>query len=436
MKKSTFKAIITNKVLLYMLTRYITYAISFLVTMYIASDMGPYYYGIWGFFILILNYFNLINWGIPQAVQVFFIRNKKDNDKCLDYEKTGVWLTAAISLSAVVLAVLYHFGWLGIAYKYNLGVAFYAVCICGVLNYFNLLYSKISRARNRVFEISFQQSSVVLLMFVAMFFFKEEKLLYALIGCYLVAYFLSFCLYTFNGGVKFKGSFVKDYAKDISHKGIFLFLYNSGFYFIIVSTKTMVSSFYSVEEFGYFTFAYLLGHAVFQLLEAFSFLITTKILDKYQSEDKNVVLSTIKLIRVNYVALFHGVMYFAMIFFPVLLNFIPKYENTLQTIYLCCLTMLLYTNSFGYSTFLVARGREKELAFIAISTLIINISLCFVIIKVLNLHFEYAIIATMFAYIYYAVLCIYFGRKELGISRNLRDILGDCFPYTLLSLLR
>lgn len=430
--KRLLSVLMANKIVWYMFTRYLTYGISFIVTICIASKMGPYYYGMWGFLLLMLNYFNLINWGIPQAVQVFLVQHKNNELKCIDYEKTGIYLILLMSLGCIAVAIYYSFGGFQLANKYSLNFLFYIICLCGILNYFNLFYSKIYRARNRIFEISFQQTSVVLCLAIVVFFFRGQELLYALVVCYLVAYLSSLCLYIFHGGARLEGHFIKQYAKEISKKGLFLFMYNSGFYLIIVSTKTLVSSSYSVEEFGYFSFAYLLGHAVYQLLEAFSFLLTTKLLDRYRSDNIEIVLSTIKLIRVNFVALFHGVMYLAMLFFPLLLHLVPKYKDTIQIIYLCCLTMLLYTNSFGYSTLLMARNKEKKLALASISTLIFNIVLCYVLINCLNVGFEYAILATMAAYFYYAIVCVYLGRRELNISSTAFKILFDCFPPTLL----
>ena len=430
--KTLLSVLIDNKIVWYIFTRYLTYGISFIVTICIASNMGPYYYGIWGFLLLMLNYFNLINWGIPQAVQVFLVQYKTKELKCIDYEKTGAYLVLLMSLGCIAVAIYYSIGGFKLANKYNISFLFYVICLCGILNYFNLFYSKIYRARNRIFEIAFQQTSVVICMAIVIFFFRGKDLLYALVICYLVAYLSSLCLYIFNGGARFNGHFIKRYAKDISKKGMFLFLYNSGFYLIIVSTKTFVSSSYTVEEFGYFSFAYLLGHAVYQLLEAFSFLLTTKLLDRYRSDNVEIVLSTIKLIRVNFVALFHGVMYLAMLFFPFLLSLVPKYKDTIQVVYLCCLTMLLYTNSFGYSTLLMARNKEKNLAIASISTLTFNIILCYTLINYCNVGFEYAILATMVAYLYYAIFCVYLGRKELNKVLTMYRILTDCFPISLL----
>jgi hypothetical protein len=38
----------------------------------------------------------------------------------------------------------------------------------------------------------------------------------------------------------------------------------------------------------------------------------------------------------------------------------------------------------------------------------------------------------MITYIYYALMCVICGRKELGLSLNMADILSDGFPIGLL----
>jgi O-antigen/teichoic acid export membrane protein len=430
--KILLKSVGTNKILMYMLTRYITYGLSFFVTMYIATKMEPYYYGVWGYLLLVLNYLNLITFGIPQATHVLFIQNKGYQTASANYEKSGLFLTSCLSFGCAFVALYYYLGGFSTAYKYSVGWLFYLICICGALNYVNLFYSKIYRSRNYIFEVAFQQTSVVVLMFIAMFLSREKNLLYWLAGCYLVAYLASSLLFLLGRGADFSGSVEKKCIKKILNKGIFLFMYNSGFYFIIVSTKTMVSMMSTVEQFGYFSFAYLLGNAVFLMLQAFSFLVFSKLIDRYRSADVFLVLSTIRLVRVNFVFLFHGVMYVAMLLFPLLLTFIPKYANTLKLIYLCCLMMLLYTNSFGYSTFLMARNKEKRLAYIAVNSLILNVALGVLLINVFKVSYEYVVFCTIIAYFYYAFSCVYYGRKELNLPNNFFLVVQDCFPIPLI----
>ena len=430
--KKTIAAALSNKVVLYMATRYATYGLAFIVSLFIAEEMGPRYYGIWGFLLMVFGYFNLINWGVPQSVQVLLIQNKESSTVSANYEKTGLYLMGIISLSCFFVIGYYLLGGFRIIHDNNLGLYLFAICLCGVFNYFNLYYSKIYRTRNRLLELSFQQSSVVVLMFLSMLFFGGASLLMALVISYVVATCLSMLFYLLGGAADYSGNYISDYAQTIVRKGFLLFLYNSGFYLIMVSTQTMISNNYSLEEFGFFTFSYTLGYAVFQLLDAFAYLITTKLLYRYRSSDMDVVMSTIRIVRDNFVSLFHGLTYLAIMIFPLLLLFMPQYSNTLQLVCLCCLTMLLYTNSFGYSTMLMARNKEKILAMIAVSSLILNVFTGLALIYVFNVTYNYVIVATMIAYIYFAFMCVLFGRRELGLPLRLVDFVHDCFPIGLL----
>ena len=58
----------------------------------------------------------------------------------------------------------------------------------------------------------------------------------------------------------------------------------------------------------------------------------------------------------------HGLMYIAMIGFPILLYVLPKYAGALRTINLTALATILYANSFGYSSLLMAQNKEKLIA--------------------------------------------------------------------------
>lgn len=55
----------------------------------------------------------------------------------------------------------------------------------------------------------------------------------------------------------------------------------------------------------------------------------------------------------------HGCIYLALLFFPVLLHFVPKYSSTLAGLQLMALAIMLNTNSFGYGSYLMAQNKEK-----------------------------------------------------------------------------
>ena len=120
------KKIISNEVVSYMLTRYLVYFISFLSSLLIAGKLGPYYFGIWGFVLLLIN-----------SMTVLLVQNKENPQRQRNYEMASMFILGWISLFVVCIAVYY--GCFGISFfeKYHLGNLFYLVCGIAILQYFN-----------------------------------------------------------------------------------------------------------------------------------------------------------------------------------------------------------------------------------------------------------------------------------------------------------
>jgi O-antigen/teichoic acid export membrane protein len=221
-------------------------------------------------------------------------------------------------------------------------------------------------------------------------------------------------------------------AKDILVKGFSLFIYNLCFYFIVISTRTIISYFYKVEEFGYFSFSFTLANSAIFLLDAVAFLIFPKVISKLNSNDYNAVEINLNYIRVNYITLSHGLMYVAIAFFPIFIHFLPAYSGTIMSFNLIALTLMLYTNCFGYNTLLIAQNREKTIALAAFVTLSINILLGITLVVLLHLPYMYIILSTMFSYLLYSFILISIGRKLLQKKPSLKDYLSEAFPLSLM----
>src|SRR5690606_351981 len=126
---------------------------------------------------------------------------------------------------------------------------------------------------------------------------------------------------------------------------------------IILSIKTIISINYTVEEFGIFSFAYTLGNSVLLFLQALTFIIFPKIIDKLRGQDFHSIRKTLNSIRKSYVSMAFCLVLLALAFLPFFLEFIPKYKDSFTVLSLVMLTIVLYTNSFGYGTFLMAQNQ-------------------------------------------------------------------------------
>jgi hypothetical protein len=72
-----YSKILKNKVTGYIASRYLTYAIQCINSLFIAVYLEPYYLGIWGFVTLILQYMNQLNLGISHSVNAIISIHKE-----------------------------------------------------------------------------------------------------------------------------------------------------------------------------------------------------------------------------------------------------------------------------------------------------------------------------------------------------------------------
>ena len=422
-----------NKILIYLASRYGTYAIQFIVSMAIAARLGPYYLGIYGFINLIISYFGQVNFGIPHSLNELMVHHKEDSKACSNYIANSLWI---YGLLCVVVLILY--GIVGVFdiqlnKDYPINNYLFLIASIAILTYINSILTTVLRVRNKVNQLSIIQSLTVFLNLCVVFFFKGETLITALVGCNFASCILTAVISIFSKVLPNKEDIdiSINIQKEILKKGIYLFLYNSCFYFILISIRTIISEKYTVEEFGAFTFSFTIAHAVMLLLESLMTIIFPKIIDLLSTNDHERIDHALENMRVGYVSSSHFLIYVAMLFFPLLVYCMPKYANAITSMNLIALAVLMNTNSCGYSSLLIAQDKEKTAAVISFTALLMNIIVGVILTKVFNVTFSYVIIATLLTYLYYSFMCVWKGKELLGRPR-LAVVVKSFFPVRLL----
>lgn len=414
-----------------MVTRYVTYLIQFIVSVLIAAKLGPYQLGIWGFVLLLINYFNIFNFGIPNSATVLMVQHKNEQVKANKLEVSSILLIGVISLIIILIGCYYALFGIALFDKYQIGGLFYLVCAIAIMQHFVSLFSLIARVRGSITEVAFAQTVIPILTLVTVLLLRDRILLVFLILSYIVGNLLAIILFIKKRLVRFHGIPSVMVCREIIRKGKYLFVYNVCFYLIFLSTKTIVSNCYSVEEFGFFTFAYTLSNAVLLMMQAFTAIVFPKLIDKFGSDNYEMVSNCLHEVRESYVTMAHAIMYIAFLLFPILLFFMPKYQEALPIIMYMGLTLLLYANSFGYSTLLIAQNIEKGLAVISVVSLTLNIFLALLLSVILHCNYKYVIFSTMAAYLLFTVLCVVTGKFILKEKISFLSVVNDSFPVRL-----
>ena len=390
----TLKAVLKNRVIWYLLTRYITYFIQFITSIFIAVKLGAYYWGIWGFILLVLNYFQVINFGISNALNVFLVQFKDNRIYQNKYIASSIVSVGTICVIAFFLVGCYYWGNLTCLDKYEFSDYGYWVVIIAILAYYNNLFMVIYRVKNSLFEISFYQSIIPLLLAMILLFGSGRTLLYLFLYSYIVGNAISAIIFLLRGRITplFKGMESKFFI-DIWRKGF-----------------------------------YLLAHAILLLLEAFSFIIFPKVMARLNEENPEKVMAVIDKLRVNYIGISHGLIYLAMPCFPLLFMLFPQYQESLYVLNFISLTLLMRVNSFGFSSYLVVKNRDKEIARISLFTLIVNVGIALFLANWIELGYEYIIFSTMFAYMLYSYFCVSYSIPLLNKRMSIQQKLFLCFP--------
>lgn len=431
---SLVKKILTNKIFIYLASRYGTYALQFIVSIAIAVRLGPYYLGIFGFVNLIISYFGQINFGVPHSLNVLIVHNKQDDKKCGSYIANSLWLYTLLSCAVFLLYIVVKAFDIKLNEKYPIDNYLLFIALIAILTYMNAILATVLRVRNKVVRLSIVQSISVVLNIAVVFFFKGESLVMALVLCNLLSniLILIICIYS---------KILPDFRDinlsvtiqtEILYKGLYLFLYNSCFYFIIISIRTIISGNYVVEDFGSFTFSYTISNAVMLLLESLMAIIFPKIIDLLSTNNHEQIERTLENMRVGYISAAHLMIYLAMLCFPIIIYFMPKYENAITSMNLIALAVLMNTNACGYSSLLIAQNKERTSAFISFGALIINIALGLILVYVVHVSFSYVIVATLLTYLYFSFMCVWKGKSLLG-KTSIRYALKSFFPIRLLT---
>ncbi len=412
------KDIIKNKVLFYLCSRYITYAVQFFTSFVIAAKLGPYYMGIWGFILLLLQYFQQFHLGIGNSFNVLYVQHCNNQQKCDNYIANSLVLVSFLALLVVCFYLYYIIFGINRFERYHADKYILFVCIIAILQYYVQFFVNLFRVKNQLSQVTFCLSVIVFLNFGCVFFFNGENLIEWLVIGYLVGNFLCVIMAFLSGSLpRFKSvQICFRFQREILKKGIYLFLYNSCFYFIIISIRTLISGYYSVEEFGLFTFSYTLAHAILLVFEALIFIIFPKVISKLSSDNIDEVKSTQKMLRVSYITSAHCLIYIALIIFPLVVILMPKYIGAVTCMNLIALTVLMSSSSFSYMELLISRNKEKILAGISALSLLINVVLGFLFVVILNVSFSYVIIATLITYYFYTLAIVYLGSKI--VKRN------------------
>lgn len=430
--KQIITAVFRNNVVLYLFSRYFTFFLQFLNSLFLASNLGPYYLGIWGFFSLSLQYIAFLNFGIQQSSNNYLslkFSNEKLRGKIAANTLNLLFVLFGVLILVALVFRLFAFDF---AEKYHFSTLYIPLLVAGIMNHLIIFFSNIYRIYGKFLKIALSQSLSVFLTLLVVWQYKGAHLLDILVLIQVASAIFSVILFLIGMPFRIKFSMNTYWVKRIGIKGLYMFFYNSSFYFMMLASRSFVSTYYAVEEFGYFTFAFTLANTLLLLLDSVNYVIYPKILNRFSKMDKSKVVTELGYIRSCYTTCTHLLAHMAIALFPLFLYLFPKYADSQNAFRLVILTIILTTNAFGISGFIIAKGKERSLGLIAFSCLLLNLACNYLLVVVWHVRFEYVILSTGLAYLVYIFGINYFGSSLIGDKLNFRQLLNFTFNAKLL----
>ena len=365
---------------------------------------------------LILGYLAQFHFGIANSLNIYLVHHKNEKDVSDNYIGNSLFIISLIS-SLVILLYIGCLIWrIPIDDKYNVDSYLIWIVVIAIFEYYNSIFTCILRVNNKLNQISFYKIFYPLAGLICVLAFTGETLIYSVITVRALSQTILFVIATKEKIIPHLSdvSISKKYSVDLFTKGINLFLYNSCFYFIIISTRTIISHYYSVDEYGLFTFSYTVANAIMMLFSALSFVIFPKMIDKLSSEDNEEIKRILHSIYHIYIPSIHLLIYIAILLFPIVPVIFPQYSGISIMLNLIALTTIMQSNSYGYSALLIAKNREKTSAILSFTAMTLNILLALAFVKVLKIGSSYVILASLIAFFYLSWSMCRNGLKLLG----------------------
>lgn len=426
------KKLLSNKIMLYIGTRYALFGLQFVVSLYVVCRLSKFEYGMWSFFSMLVAILGNFHFGFGNALNILLVQHKDDQKLCSAYISNGLYMVGAtclIPLGLIVAVECFHLRYFE---NYRLGHNVFLAAVAVAAGYFCNYLSNVFRARNRILELAIFQSLPTLASAAMVVLFRGERLLQFLFVGVALSYTLSLIVFLVRRDFALDPKFRSDISVQIFRKGMLLFLNNAAFLFILLSTKMLVSMYYSVEEFGSFALGYNLANVAVLLSNAIMLLVYPRMVDRLKGSDRGSNRRAIEFIRKVYITFAHGMLYAALIGFHLLFILIPKYQSSYRPMVMIVMVLLVYTNVSGYNTFLAAQNREKILSNFALAALVFNVAIVWVLIRFARVPFDLVAGGTFAAYTLYVLAIALYSMRMLEDRAPLWKKLLELFPLGLL----
>jgi len=420
----------SNSIIFFTSSRYISFGLQFIRGILVAKFLGPSLLGIWGFLMLVQQYLLNTTCGIEYALNVELSINKnKGNESHSTLISTAINYLIFIFIILFLLILVYNFYSIQIFEKYQFGNFSFELFLIICFAELQQVFSNVCRVYDRLDLVVMYEILINILPFAVIFIFSGNHLIHAILISMIVAGFIG--NYLFFKKTPFDYSLSIDFTnlKKLLAIGIPLLLYNFSFNLMLITSRTIISIFYSVKEMGLYSLANSLSSAILIGISSIAWAVFPKVLSKLSNdEDVHELSKNTTLINELYSISVLLMIFIAILFLPIVFIFLKEYIAIEPVLVILLLSQGILSNSFAFNSLAIAKKKQITIAFYSFLSIIfiITTSLIFASLK---LNIIWIAISTLLGVIVFSILQILFGYKLLGVKSHYLNLIISIYPF-------
>lgn len=417
-----------NHILAFMINRYASYALLFIRGILMAKFLDPYYFGIWGFFTLVLQYFSYSSFGINYAITVQLSigdQSESDNDR---YSSIALFLTAIIDLVFLAAGILFQFSDLDLFSKFEFKRYVILILLIASFNNLQQVFVNIYRVKKKLLTIAVLETLASVILLTTTIIFRNKELIMVQLFFMMLTNLVSVIVYFIDRPFRFRLHLETRWVRSLFSLGFPLLIYNLSFYLITISARSVVSAFYPAEILGYYSLANSISYATLLGLQSIAWAIYPEVLENFsRTTDQDIIREKVNVINRLYNTSCFLMINLVIFFIPLLLLFLPQYRSAISIITILMIAQGFLSTTFGYNSLAIAQKRQKSVANIGF---LIILFIVFFSVLVALIHQDHILIAliVLIGSILYSALQTRLGLRIFSSSQTLLGELRSVYP--------
>jgi O-antigen/teichoic acid export membrane protein len=367
------RKILKNELVIFTLIKYFVHFLNFVRVILAAKILGPFFFGIWGFLNLAIQYLSHTLLGVQYSVNL-----ELSTDHRHDAERNNKIISSALFLATVISTVLIAAG-IGIYVVDNTLFAQYAfqrysILVVGVVSllHFQQLFFNIYRVYGKLYRIAFAELLISGSILVTLFFAQGNELISYLFAAWIGSLLVSTLFFVIRSPIPLS---IRRHASEAVHLlkiGFPLLVYNLSYYLIIIVSTTVLSQFYSVETMGYYTLATNISNAILLGINSIVWAFFPKFLSQLkEGTPVEEVKAVIYKINRLYLAAIFVIFITFLLFSPILYMYLTRFSLAETPLNLLFVTQIILASNFAANTFTMARKNYLHLASLSLVSVVV-----------------------------------------------------------------